>query len=499
MNIKQAGEQIRYTVRAYLARDEAGRYLIPSYKQRPLLLIGPPGIGKTEIMSQIASELGIGLLSYSMTHHTRQSAIGLPMIKQTEYRGESFDITEYTMSEILASVYELMKNTGMEQGILFLDEINCISETLMPIMLQFLQYKVFGGHKLPEGWIVVTAGNPPECNRSVREFDIVTCDRMKILEIEPDFEVWKEYARKAGVHSAVVTYLEIKPGNFYRIESTAGEKKYITARGWDDLGRMLTVCEKLGIPADAQLVRQYIRIDKAADDFALYYELYNKYRSDYRITAILAGERDEEISRRAKDAAFDERYSLLGLLLDAVRLGTAEVSDREALLGRVREQLSEIGSKCAEGGSADTLLEAAAEKCRAERARLAAAGSLSERTDRLLSDEAQLLSGFRLPAAESGFDGVKAEYESLLTDFKAQVGRVKQSYSNMFGFCTETFGEGRELLILVTELAADPVCAAFIAEYGCEEYYRYDSKLMFYEHRLELLQEIDELTKAPGI
>ena len=64
-----------------------------------------------------------------------------------------------------------------KEGILFLDEINCVSETLAPSMLRFLQYKIFGRHRVPEGWIVVTAGNPPGYNRSVREFDIVTWDR----------------------------------------------------------------------------------------------------------------------------------------------------------------------------------------------------------------------------------------------------------------------------------------------------------------------------------
>ena len=150
MNIKEAKEQIKNTVISYLSKDEFGRYEIPANKQRPVFLMGPPGIGKTEIMSQIASELGIGLLSYSMTHHTRQSALGLPIIKQKEYDGVFYDVSEYTMSEIIASVYEMTKKTGQKNGLLFLDEINCVSETLNPIMLQFLQYKVFGGHILPK-------------------------------------------------------------------------------------------------------------------------------------------------------------------------------------------------------------------------------------------------------------------------------------------------------------------------------------------------------------
>ena len=125
------------------------------------------------------------------------------------------------MSEIIASVYREIERTGVSEGILFLDEINCISETLTPMMLQFLQCKTFGNQQLPEGWMVVAAGNPPEYNKSVREFDVVTLDRVKKIDIEEDFGVWKEYAGKRGIHGAILSYLEIRRDNFYRVETTA--------------------------------------------------------------------------------------------------------------------------------------------------------------------------------------------------------------------------------------------------------------------------------------
>lgn len=198
MNIKQAKEYIKDSVFLYLKKDEFGEYKIPIVRQRPIFLLGAPGIGKTAVMEQIAQEMGIALVSYSMTHHTRQSALGLPFIRHKEYGTEEFDISEYTMSEIIASVYETMEESGIREGILFLDEINCVSETLSPSMLQFLQYKVFGRHAVPEGWVIVTAGNPPEYNKSVREFDVATLDRLRVMEIEPDFTVWKEYAHEKG-------------------------------------------------------------------------------------------------------------------------------------------------------------------------------------------------------------------------------------------------------------------------------------------------------------
>ena len=165
MNIKRAKEEIQNTVRAYLAKDAYGSYRIPQLRQRPVLLMGPPGIGKTQIMEQIAGELGVGLVSYTITHHTRQSALGLPFIREETFGGRSFSVTEYTMSEILAAVWRQMEATGIKEGILFLDEINCISETLAPMMLQFLQCKTFCNQRLPEACVLAVPGNPPEYNK----------------------------------------------------------------------------------------------------------------------------------------------------------------------------------------------------------------------------------------------------------------------------------------------------------------------------------------------
>ena len=162
MNIKQAKQEIQNTLRAYLTRDDLGNYLIPSVRQRPVLLMGPPGIGKTQIMEQIAAETGVGLVAYTITHHTRQSAIGLPFIEKRSYGGREYTVTEYTMSEIIASVYDKMEETGLKEGILFIDEINCASETLAPAMLQFCSARPSATNPCPR------AGSswPPATRRS---------------------------------------------------------------------------------------------------------------------------------------------------------------------------------------------------------------------------------------------------------------------------------------------------------------------------------------------
>ena len=120
----------------------------------------------------------------------------------------------------MIAVYEKIEETGCKEGILFIDEINCVSETLVPTMLQFLQNKTFGTHPVPSGWIIAAAGNPVEYNKSAREFDIVTLDRVKRIDIEPDLNVWKEYASAKGLHPSVFSYLSLKREHFYHIENT---------------------------------------------------------------------------------------------------------------------------------------------------------------------------------------------------------------------------------------------------------------------------------------
>ena len=94
MNIKRAKQEIKDSIEAYLKKDSYGEYEIPSIRQRPILLMGPPGIGKTQIMEQIARECEIGLVAYTITHHTRQSAVGLPFIRVKEYGGTKYSVTE---------------------------------------------------------------------------------------------------------------------------------------------------------------------------------------------------------------------------------------------------------------------------------------------------------------------------------------------------------------------------------------------------------------------
>ena len=319
MTIQEAKEEIIRTVQAYTRKNPDGSRKIPQVKQRPLLLIGPPGIGKTAIMEQAAKACHVGLVAYTITHHTRQSAIGLPVIREKCYGGSNVSVTEYTMSEIIASVYECMEKTGCEEGILFIDEINCASETLAPAMLQFLQCKTFGSHQVPDGWIIVAAGNPPGYNKSVRDFDVVTLDRVRMMKVEEDLTVWKQYARSEGFHESILSYLDIKPQNFYQMEPCEEGSWFVTARGWEDLSQMIFAYEDLKLPVTASFVEEFLQYPRIARDFASYYEFYRKYADSFPVHRILSEEPiPEDLVRLAEEAAYDERLTMIHLLADAL-------------------------------------------------------------------------------------------------------------------------------------------------------------------------------------
>lgn len=129
----------------------------PSGRGRCCLSV-PPGVGKTQIMEQISRECRdrADILYHHPSHQTERG--GPTLHREKDVGDREYAVTEYTMSEIVASIYNRMEETGLKEGILFIDEINCVSETLAPTMLQFLQCKTFGSHKIPEGWIIAAAG-----------------------------------------------------------------------------------------------------------------------------------------------------------------------------------------------------------------------------------------------------------------------------------------------------------------------------------------------------
>ena len=503
MNIKRAKEEIKNTIKAYLTKDSHGEYEIPSMRQRPVLLMGPPGIGKTQIMEQVARECQIGLVSYTITHHTRQSAIGLPFISEKVYGGETKHVTEYTMSEIVAAIYDKMEATGLTEGILFIDEINCVSETLAPAMLQFLQYKTFGNHKIPDGWIIAAAGNPPEYNKSVRDFDIATLDRVKKIDVEAEFSVWKEYAKLAEIHPAIISYLTAKPHYFYQVETTVDGKIFATPRGWEDLSRFLEVYERIGFKCDRDVVKQYIQHAKIAKDFANYLELYYKYQAQYQIDEVLKGNRDEELMIQAARAPFDEKLSVIGLILAKLNVEFAKSGKQETYLEMLFTKLKEFKARLAECGAEQDpymVFTDLSDETQTEYEAKKKAGLLTREDQYRYRDVLdsfnrylQEAKGEGLTDGEDIFGRFAEMFGEERAKFEEQCDYTLQMLEYAFDFMEGTFEDSQEMVIFITELNSSFYAVKFLSENECERYFRYNSRLLFDNRAAEIMKTLDRL------
>ena len=468
MNIQEAKKEICHTLKAYLMKDEHGTYSYPVLRQRPILLMGPPGIGKTAVVEQAARECGLGCISYTITHHTRQSAIGLPEISHRVYNDRKVTVTDYTMSEIVASVYDYMEATGKKEGILFIDEINCVSETLAPAMLALLQNKTFGSHKIPEGWILVAAGNPPQYNKSVREFDIVTLDRVRKIEIEPDCRAWLSYARANHVHRAVTSYLEMKKQNFYLVENSADGKFFVTARGWEDLSRLLDSYEKLGFEIRNEIIGEFLQKEEIARDFSAYYGLYRKYGQDYDFSGILNGALDSAAAEYEKLEQFTETlYSQL-LYLRSYLKKESEQDFRNRLDDFIQKQRQSLMVKV------DMELISVGEH------------QLQEKTLKTLETYVNRVKGEHIRESQDGFDKIREYFREEVEIRDKETKKMETQLQRAFAFIKNSFGDGQELLLFITEITGSPVLVDFIAQNGCPAYFKYSRTLLGKNREREL-------------
>lgn len=499
MNIQEAKEEIIRTVKAYTSKNSAGEYVIPVEKQRPLLLIGPPGIGKTAIMEQAAAACGVNLVSYTITHHTRQSAIGLPFLKEHTYGGRKTTVTEYSMSEIIASVYDQIEKSKIAEGILFLDEINCVSETLAPTMLQFLQYKTFGTHRLPDGFIIVTAGNPPQYNKSVRDFDIVTLDRIRKISIEEDLDAWSRYASENGVHGSIMAYLAIRKDHFYSIRTDVENRYFVTARGWEDLSRIMKVYEANSLPVTENLIGEYIQDPEISRDFADYYALYNKYRNIYCVPEILEGRMREE-SLAVKNAPFDEKLSLISLVTDALRGEFQDYAEARDVQRLLLEQLQSLTARLKLGQDTREALSLLMQEERTWQDEKKDARLLTHAQEHLHHLLLMDLSALQAALIQKGTGEGHADFalckawfdekEALRQQKLAQTG---DHLTHAFSFLAKCFGEGQEMVLFLTQLSSDAHALSFVNECGNEAYFKYNRLLLLDERRQSLVQDVLQL------
>ncbi len=382
----------------------------------------------------------------------------------------------------------------VKEGILFIDEINCVSETLAPTMLQFLQCKTFGNRKVPDGWIIAAAGNPPEYNKSVHEFDMVTLDRVRKIEVDAEYSVWREYARENRINPAITSYLELRPQSFYRAEADVDGIQFVTARGWEDLSCLLNVYRELSIDVDEEIIYEFIEHRETAKDVAAYLDLYKNYQDDYGINSILAGDVPSSVYERIYKASFDERLSVVNLLTS----GLAVYFDKTFLYHFIADQwyrfLKNFKEKARDCQDTARLYEQLYKDYETDTETKRKAGFYTRQQEGCYSRLLEMLwknKPDKISASEA-FCQAKEGFSKWNTELEELEDKTGAVLENVFDFMEAAFGNSQEMVVFITELTMDSKAVSYLSENKCERYLKYNEELMAGTKKAQILSMLEK-------
>lgn len=195
---------------------------------QPVMLWGPPGIGKSDVVAQTAAALGGEMIDLRLVLLEPTDLRGLPSV--TGSTGKKRAV--WAQPEFLP---EHEPANGV--GILFLDELTAADPSVQKAALQLVLNRAVGEYKLPKGWRVVAAGNRQQDRAGSFKLLSPLANRMAHIEIEPDVKAWAEWAMRENIDPVVIAFLKFRPDNLHQMP-TGTEPAFPTPRSWSALGRV---------------------------------------------------------------------------------------------------------------------------------------------------------------------------------------------------------------------------------------------------------------------
>jgi len=221
--------------------------------KRPVFLWGPPGIGKSDIMVQIGNSFQtFGDDGKELTKARPVVDMRLLLMDPTDLKGIPFyDPALNTMR--WAQSNELpTEETGLENAILFLDEMNAAPPSVQAAAYQLILNRRIGEYILPEGVDIVAAGNRESDRGVTYRMPSPLANRFVHLDMEANFEDWQAWAIDRNVHEDVVGFLSKHTQKLFTFDPKSGDKAFATPRSWVFNGEILTNGETVGL-SDADL------------------------------------------------------------------------------------------------------------------------------------------------------------------------------------------------------------------------------------------------------
>ena len=203
---------------------QARKAMLAAFKaKRPVFLWGPPGIGKSEVVSEIAEELGGLMIDLRMAQMEPTDIRGIPYFNKDLGKMDWAPPVDLPDEE-LASKYPII--------VLFLDEMNSAPPAVQAAGYQLVLNRAVGKYKLPDNVVIVAAGNRDSDKGVTYRMPMPLANRFLHLEMRADFTSWQNWAVNKGIHKDVVGYLSFAKQDLYDFDSKSASRAFATPRSW---------------------------------------------------------------------------------------------------------------------------------------------------------------------------------------------------------------------------------------------------------------------------
>ena len=194
------------------------------------LVVGSPGIGKSQIIHQIAKEYKLKIIDLRLSQCDPVDLLGFPQIvngKAGYVPMETFPIEGDAVP------------AGYNGWLLFLDELNAAPPAVQAAAYKLILDRMVGNHRLHKNVAICAAGNLDTDNAIVQPMSTALQSRMAHMELAVDVKEWIEWATTNGIDHRITSYIQFKPGNLYTFNPDHTDKTYACPRTWEFANEVL--------------------------------------------------------------------------------------------------------------------------------------------------------------------------------------------------------------------------------------------------------------------
>lgn len=208
--------------------------------KRPVFLWGAMGIGKSDIVKQLADEFDAPMIDVRLSLWEPTDIKGIPYLNTTvvEKNGDKMEKNDMDWAKPIelpdADFAAQHKNI-----VLFLDEMNSAAPTVQAAAYQLILNRRVGKYHLPDNVMIVAAGNRDADKGVTYRMPAPLANRFVHLEMTHSFDDWFEWAVNNGVHKDVVGFLQFSKGDLFGFDSKSASRAFATPRSWSFVSELL--------------------------------------------------------------------------------------------------------------------------------------------------------------------------------------------------------------------------------------------------------------------